>query len=438
MRKLAVAIVFLGFTCGIFAQESVPVTDDKITDDTALLEETEEVVWEDPFADLFDEAEDISVENQEPATPVSIATTSAPVEDKPVNIFFKPLTLSGHLEGEVGIAVSFHDSKPDFTGALLLKNDLNLSARISKNLGMTGTITVQYPDFSLKVSSLYFDYLLLDKVYVSGGKKTINWGYVQLFNDLSFFDFNFHQILQEEKKYIPTNILSDSENMVSLHVQVPLWTGTISGVMLYPTGRSATPKFADFTYAGSIEMTVWNTAINFFGRKNPSDTSDLSKNGAYRPPVLGLELKRTVLKTDIYGQVVAGIQDFKSLTNKNGYESIISTVGFYRMWDGIIPKVGVSIEYQYVYAPHGETVHTHRTAFLGGLSSLGPKKNMKIALDWNHQYIINEGELKLGFTVNNVLPHANWKAGLEMLYGEAYGSIPKFTLATSIVLLMDY
>ena len=61
-----------------------------------------------------------------------------------------------------------------------------------------------------------------------------------------------------------------------------------------------------------------------------------------------------------------------------------------------------------------------------------------MALDWNHQYVLNEGELKLGLTVNNILPHANWKAGLEMLYGEAYGAIPKFTLATSIVLLMDY
>ena len=190
MRKLAVAIVFLGFTWSIFAQESVSATDDSVTDDTSLLEETEEVVWEDPFADLFDEAEDISVENQEPATPVSIATTPAPVEDKPKNIFFKPLTFSGHLEAEVGVVGIFHDTKPDFTGALLLKNDLNLSARVSKNLGMTGTVTVQYPNFSLKVSSLYFDYLLLDKVYVSGGMKTINWGYVQLFNDLSFFDFN--------------------------------------------------------------------------------------------------------------------------------------------------------------------------------------------------------------------------------------------------------
>lgn len=438
MRKLVVAIVCLGFTWSICAQESVSVPDDSVTDETALLEENEEVLWEDPFADLFDEAEDISVENQAPATPVSIATTSAPVEDKPTNIFFKPFTVSGHLEGEVGMAVNFHDSKPEVTGALLLKNDLNLSARISKNLGMTGTITVQYPDFSLKVSSLYFDYLLLDKVYVSGGKKTINWGYVQLFNDLSFFDFNFHQILQEEKKYIPTNILSDSANMVSLHVQVPLWTGTISGVMLYPTGRSATPKFTDFTYAGSIELTVWNTAINFFGRKNPSDDSELSQNGKYRPPVLGLELKRTVLKTDIYGQVVAGIQDFKSITNKDGYESIISTAGFYRTWDGIVPKVGLSIEYQYIYTPHGAAIHTHRTAFLGGVSSLGPKKNIKMALDWNHQYVLNEGELKLGLTVNNILPHANWKAGLEMLYGEAYGAIPQFTLATSIVLLMDY
>ena len=63
---------------------------------------------------------------------------------------------------------------------------------------------------------------------------------------------------------------------------------------------------------------------------------------------------------------------------------------------------------------------------------------MKVGLTWNHQYIANDGNLKLGLTVNNALPHANWKAGLEMAYGKEFGSIPRFTLATSVVLLMDY
>ena len=440
MRQLAVVgIVFVGLSCGLFAQESIPVTEDfealnqEFAEDSVL----EDEVWEDPFADLFNEAEDISVENQEPATPVSIAAT-AEEEAVPKNIFFKPLTFYGHLEAEVGVSGIFHDAKPQFLGFLLFKNDLSLSARVSKNLGMNGTLSVQYPSFAVNISTLYFDYLLLDKVYVSGGKKTINWGYVQLFNDMSFFDFNFHQEFEQTKKYVPTNILSDSGNMISLHVQLPVWTGTISGVVLYPIGRNTAPGFGDFVYAGSVEIMLWNTAINLFGRKNPSGDRELSANGVHKAPVLGLELKRSAFSVDMYGQVVVGIQNFKALGNKNGYESVISTVGFYRVWDRIRPKIGVSLEYQYVYAPHSATAHIHRTAFLGGLSSLGPKKNMKVALTWNHQYIVNDGSLKLGLTVNNALPHANWKAGLEMAYGQEFGTIPRFTLATSVVLLMDY
>ena len=117
---------------------------------------------------------------------------------------------------------------------------------------------------------------------------------------------------------------------------------------------------------------------------------------------------------------------------------MVSTAGFYRYWDGIIPKVGINLEYQHVYTPGGGRIHTHKTAFLGGLSGFGSKKNMRFALAWNHEYMTDVGNLKLGFTVSNVLPHANWNAGLEMVYGGEFSPVPKFTLATSVTLLMDY
>lgn len=444
MRKLVVAVVCVCLGSGAFAQEAPALAEDDYSSTGENLAEdlldgaSAEGAFpdEDPFADLFEVAEDVSVENQEPVTPNSVAAAGG--GEEPKNIFFKPLTFSGHLEAEVGVAGIFEDGKNDAAGFFLFKNDLSVSARVSKNLGMSGTLRVQYPDFSLFVESLYFDYLLLDKVYISGGKKTINWGYAQLFSDMSIFNFDFHQELTREEEYIPTNILSDSGNMISLHVQAPVWTGTVSGVILYPTGRKTTPSIHDFTFAGSVEMTVWKTAVNIFGRKNPSAESELAQNGAYKPPVLGMEFKRTLLGNDVYGQVVVAVQDFQSLESQAGYESVISTAGFYRYWDGIIPKVGISLEYQHVFTPHGEKVHAHKTAFLGGLSGFGAKKNMRLALAWNHEYVVNDGNLKLGFTVNNVLPHASWNAGLEMVYGGEFSPVPKFTLATSITLLMDY
>lgn len=431
MKKLLL-VFFLVFLCiSSFAQEEI--NEGGISNSL----DSEETTEEDPFADLFGTVEDVVVENQEPATPISIPTETESSKESP-NIFFKPLTFSGHMEAQVGLAGDFVNSKFDGTGFLLFKNDLNLTARASKNLAIHGSITAQYPNFSLSVSSLYFDYLLLDRVYLSGGKKSTNWGYVQLFNDMSFFDFDFHEAFEDEHKYIPTNILSDSGNMLSLHVQMPVWTGTITGVLLYPLNRKTAPSYKDITFAGSIEMTVWDTAINLFGRKNPSKDSELSANNNFRPPVIGIEAKRTFWGYDVYVQTVVGIRDFNDLDSSSSYDSVISTAGFYRGWDNIVPKIGFNVEFQHIYAPNGEYVHTYQSAFLGGLSSLGRKKNMKLGLGWNHRYVINEGELTLAFTVSNILPHANWKAGLDMEYGEVYSPVPKFTLATSLELILDY
>lgn len=433
MKRFLLLLLSVCVGGGLFGQEIQP---DEELDFLGQDGEGEYSDYEDLFADLFSDAEDVLVENQEPANPIS--TTQTPKTEPATNLFYKPLTFSGHMEAEVGVASEFTSEERNAAGFLLFKNDLSLTARASKNLAIHGTINVKYPNFALTVDKLYFDYLLLDKVYISGGKKSSSWGYVQLLNEMAFFDFNFHSVLQNEHKYIPTNIMSDSGEMLSFQVQVPVWTGTITGVLLYPIGRTATPQFKDFTYAGSIEMTVWKTAVNFFGRKNPSDDSDLSKDGKYKPPVLGLELKRTILGFDVYGQTVVGIQSLKELKSLAGYESVTSTGGFYRVWDGIIPKIGFNVEFQHVFTPHGERAHTYRTAFLGGLSSMGPKKNIKVGVEWNHLYVVNEGDLSLGLTVSDILPHANWKVGLDMAYGENYRPIPKFTLGTSIVLLMDY
>ena len=433
MKRFLLLLLSVCVGGGLFGQEIQP---DEELDFLGQDGEGEYSDYEDLFADLFSDAEDVLVENQEPANPIS--TTQTPKTEPATNLFYKPLTFSGHMEAEVGVAGEFTSEERNAAGFLLFKNDLSLTARASKNLAIHGTINVKYPNFALTVDTLNFDYLLLDKVYISGGKKSSSWGYVQLLNEIAFFDFNFHSALQNEHKYIPTNIMSDSGEMLSFQVQVPVWTGTITGVLLYPMERTATPQFKDFTYAGSIEMTVWKTAVNFFGRKNPSDDSDLSKDGKYKPPVLGLELKRTILGFDVYGQTVVGIQSLKELKSLAGYESVTSTGGFYRAWDGIIPKIGFNVEFQHVFTPHGERTHTYRTAFLGGLSSMGPKKNIKVGVEWNHLYVVNEGDLSLGLTVSDILPHANWKVGLDMAYGENYRPIPKFTLGTSIVLLMDY
>ncbi len=163
---------------------------------------------EDPFADLFGEANDIVVESQDAPLPEPADGLATEHQDP----FFKPLSFFGHLKAEAGVAGFYEDGTFDGTGLFLFKNEFGMTARASKYLGMKGTLVVQYPDFSLSVGSLYFDYLLLDKIYISGGKKPVNWGYILLFSDLSLFDFSIQKNWLEETEYVPTNILSDSED----------------------------------------------------------------------------------------------------------------------------------------------------------------------------------------------------------------------------------
>ncbi len=395
----------------------------------------EAALEEDPFADLFGEANDVVVENQEAALPESEDATAPAAQD----LFFKPLSFFGHFKAEAGVAGFYERGTFDGTGLFLFENEFGITARASKYLGIKGTLVVEYPDFALSVGSLYFDYLLLDRIYISGGKKTVNWGYVLLFSDLSLFDFNIQKNWLEDTEYVPTNILSDSDDMISLHVQIPVWTGAISGVVLYPIENTGNiPSMEDLVFAGSLELTIWSTAVNLFGRRNPAQDSASSQDAGHKPSVFGIELKRGVFGFDVYGQTAVGIHDVHVMDSPAGYDSIITTGGLYRLWDGMQPKIGLNFEYQHEYAPQSTVLHTHRTVLLGGVSGFGPRKNMKFGLLWRHKYIANEGDLSLGLTVGGVLPHANWKLGMEMVYGEAFRPVPKFTLATSVVLVLDY
>ncbi len=193
----------------------------------------------------------------------------------------------------------------------------------------------------------------------------------------------------------------------------------------------------DLSFAGSFELTMLSTAVNLFGRRNPVEDNALSQNTGYNPSVFGIELKRSVIGFDVYGQTVVGIHDVHVMDTPAGYDSIITTAGLYRLWDGKL-KIGFNFEYQHEYNPQSTVLHTHRTALLGGLSGFGPRRGMKIGFLWRHKYVVDEGDLSLGLTVSNVLPHANWKVGMEMAYGAPFRPVPKFTLATSVVLVLDY
>ncbi|MBO5136968.1 MAG: hypothetical protein J6B81_00530 [Spirochaetaceae bacterium] len=402
---------------------------------TALLVAQDSDAGFNDFDSLFAEATDVEVQQQEPPVAQESQPQNNTVTEKTSsNPYYKPLSFSGRLEAEVGGVVFFENKNFNFSGYLNLLNDLSFSARASKNLAVKGTLRAKLPSFSLSLHELYFDYLFLDKLYISAGKKNISWGYVQLFSESSNYGTGVDAFGKPYSGPLLTNVVADSGESVSAVLQLPVLTGTITAVAMYSGEVDTTPSYKDFSFAGSIEMTLLQTSINLFARTYPSLEGNLPH--LYKPPVLGLEMKRTFFGTDFYAQSLVSVFDFKKLDSKEGYDCVAATGGFYRLWEAE-RKVGFNVEYQYVYTPNGEDSHAHRVAFAGGISRLGSRKNIKLGIDWNHDFTKKSGDAKLGLILSGIFPHADWINGFSVAYASEQ-KIPDMTFATSLRLLLDY
>lgn len=389
MKKLLVLILLLATTLGAsFAQDSAEEYDD--------------------FDDIFSgTTEDIEVEQSAPVITTVSQTPSA-----------SSLSISGHFDGNVGLTATIID-KPDFGGYLDLKNLLYLNVKPSPVIGIHGALETSLSNkFTLDVNYLYFDYMLLNRVFISAGKKSVSWGYMRLFTNC--------------------NIMADTNSKLNAEFRFPWSTGTATFVGCYDYALlSNSPSYKDISYALSLEQTIGHTSVNLFGKLYGQS----EKNGdVHKNPIAGLEAKRTFFGYDAYVQGYTRIADFNSLSKAAGYENVTATAGFYKLWDGFDPNLGINIEYQYIWTPGaaGTTgyVHNNEIFVQGGIKRIGKKKNMKGAVEWKHSFNSNVGSFTGAFIIDSVLPYASWKNGVKVEYTSA--AKPKFTLGTTISIALDY
>lgn len=400
-------------------------------------EETEEAleVFDEDFDSMFDDAQDTTaVVVEEPEKPVK----------KSDGTF--PLKFSGHLDSEFGVGYIYHQgygsteavNKPN--GYFTFTNYLYMSARPNTWSTIHGTFAMGFPSYTYGVKECYFDYIVKNMVYITGGKKATTWGYPRLFtvssNDNSSKSTDYAAIKAQN-----TNILSDSGSGTTFMLRVPFWTGTITGLCLY-NGSSSQPSFEDMKFAGSIEFVVAKISLNFFARKETEKegtpvnvSTGKNENGTdAQGPLFGFEAKRTILGADVYGQALCRFDDdekfkqiFKGSIHKDSFERMIFTGGFYKWWDAKDPAIGFNLEYQGdcifnhlsgAYAGH-ELVH--RLAFDGGVKRLGPKHNIKVGLELNHNITQNSGYLKPGVIISGIFPGCDLNTGFKWFYGK-YGA----------------
>ena len=362
----------------------------------------------DDFDSIFEQAtEDIEVEQ---SAPVVVPASTSPAGSA--------IVFTGHFDGDLGVSATIV-KKPDFGGYIALDNKLYMTVRPAPVVSINGAIDTSFSNkFSLAVSYLYFDYMMFDRVFISAGKKDVSWGYTRLVSN--------------------GNIMADTNGQLNAEVRFPWSTGTATFVGAYNYALlSDSPSYRDITYALSIEQTILHTSVNLFGKKyGQSEVVD----NVHKSPLAGLEIKRTFFGYDAYAQGVAAFADYKHFYKKQGIGNVVATAGFYKLWDGFDPNLGINIEYQYKWIPNAAAdakVHNHRIALQGGIKRMGKNKNLKLGVDWDHNFTSRDGKVTTAFIIDGVFPYASWKNAVSVEYGPAVGKT-KFTIGSIISLSLDY
>lgn len=396
MKKFLFLIIFASVSLFVYSQE---VDEFNLSIDNSYNEnadafseisdsnETENSTDEfDEFDSLFAEAEDVVVEEKTtPPTPV----VSSPNQS---------IKFTGALEAGLGGGVSISPAdyfKPQ--GYLSLTHYTYMSARASDIFGIKGSIQTSFPNFSLSLHEIYFDYLLLDFLYIQAGKKVITWGNTEL---------------------IEHNILSDAVNGASIGISFNLFNTNFSGIVLSQIswGGGAVPGFSNLSFAGSIERVFGKLQLNLFGRKWASEDSN------HKNPVIGLESKINLWGFDLYNQTISHIKfDFDKFENTQ-FDRLYFTVGLMKDWD--TPRIGFIVEYQWIYYDKilNPTMKDSHKLYFKGLVSRLFKSTSKIGLEFEHDFVNNIGIVTPGY-IYYALPHADVKVGIPIAYSPKTWSI---------------
>lgn len=419
----------------------------------------------DEFDALFEDAADVG----EPV--VTEAVTAGTDYNVQLGTLSLPIQVEGKLSAELGGGY-VHDAVSDATFYFDFKNYLYFTTRPDKYLALKGVLKTTMPkDTSdseaeqrshlLYLYEIYFDYLMFNRIYITAGKKQTVWGNIRLFSN--YYDENTGATSDtdgaegkddndniRDARY--TNILYDSRSYISGSLRVPFGNNTFTMLAMYNDElENVSTRTEAMSLAANAEFVIFGTSFSLFGRRfrlsepETDDAEDMTQL-----PILGVEVKRSLFGFDLYGQSMARVRDGSALLSiitsgfrdRSSIDRIISTVGTYRLWTSRSPYVGFCAEFQNIYRPEqgsDETRFTNRFALEIGMARLGPNRNIRPAVQWNHNITDWSGFVKAGVVVARVLPHCDWQTGVKYEYGLQYEDYrSKLTVGTYLTISLDY
>lgn len=341
-----------------------------------------------------------------------------------------PLVFSGKLTSSLGAACENKNNDFDFTGYMELKNNfyIDVSKKDLYKIHADIYTVLPYSQTSssnlLSLRELYFNSLILSRLYLTVGKKKINSGYPRLFSAdtkdvTSSLDITGNGISSTSS--MNTNILSDSLENTSVTLILPLNNLSFSALAFYPS-YSQNLDSQNISCAFSFEFLLFNTSFNFFARKNLSKKSQAVLSGTvpYQPHVAGFEFKSSFLSFDFYAQELLKFISVKEFfkCNYDTLDSSVSTLGFYRIFDFKDFTFAFNAEYQceYLFTENLSSDFMQRSFFEAGLLRLGKKNNISLGISNLHKYEALEGYAKFGINIAKVFAFADWQSGIKASY----------------------
>lgn len=433
---------------------------------------TEDFFDDSSLGDLFNSAEDsdnpiVTGQNDSGSdTTLNIASLSI------------PLKMSGDMSAEIGGAYINDNKDSDFSAYFDFYNYLYFTARPDKYMAIKGSFKTALPsdgdeetqNHYFYLYELYFDYIMADKIYITAGKKNTVWGNIRLFSNDDNFD-------DDDRDALYTNVLYDSRENISGILRIPFGPSTLNFLIMYGGGAVDDGiERKDMSYAASLDFVLFKTSINFFGRMFPSENGNQA--ASYQPPILGAEVKRTIFGIDFYIQSLARVKSNSTLKkvfkeefyDKKNFSKFVFTGGFYRIFDSFYPNFGINAEFQGIYYPadtykYENEYYTDKSDFSEylssddninkyliidkgtftkrfivdiGLSKIGPDRNIKLGVQWNHDITNKSGYVKPALIISNITPHCDLRTGFKWEYWEEQEYFGKITFGTYLKFSLGY
>jgi hypothetical protein len=253
---------------------------------------------------------------------------------------------------------------------------LKLDIRPEDYLRFYSSFTTDFPNQTVKVDELFFDYTLADSVFIRAGKFSMTWGQGQIIN--------------------PGDFVSNAINSFALKTFFPLATNGFTAVVMADLEKLES-GFDSASYSGLFDFSLGPVVI---GLSSYFDTSVGLQSSTYiKTPILGID------------SAIEGVITWGDLTaNEVIPQAEILAAFFSEFADG---KGQIIAEYLFDTSIANYLGHTLALG-IRAKSVLAPKWDLGIF--WQHEFAFSAGQVIIGMD-GPIAPSVNLALGVPLRYG---------------------